>query len=196
MHIHVHPAGATTLADSSGNGYNNYVIVNGGTTNGQYLSLVAAQKQSVTLDSSAIPSVVSTSYTISGCLKPLTTPSWSRFFDFNSQIVTSGSDPCLFTPKVTIWQTTVNYGNANNNKVGYEIYNNCGATASIYGESTTGIGNVFWTQVTLKSDGNVVSTVYTGGISEAPLRTYMHALSVSSPRTPPTFPRPLSFFPT
>lgn len=151
-HVHVPTAGSTTLADSSGNGYNNNVIVNGGTTNGQYLLLDGASKQWVTLDASAIPTLVaSASYTITACLRPQTTPAWSRFFEFTSALG-SGSN-CAGK---TIWNGEVNY--AGIGLAGFELYNDCGVLGGTAGGTATALSNSMWTQVAMASDGNYVST--------------------------------------
>ena len=75
--------GATTIPDLSGNGYDG-TLPNGGTFNGEYLTLDSTQSQWVQISSALKPSLNTVDYTISSCIVSKSSAPWTRLFDFNN----------------------------------------------------------------------------------------------------------------
>jgi len=85
-------AGATTISDLSGNGFNAQ-LPNGGTFNNEYLSLDATLFQWVNISNSLATSLNTQDYTISSCVMSKNTAPWTRLYDFNSKYYLINDNP-------------------------------------------------------------------------------------------------------
>lgn len=77
-------AGAGTIPDLSGNGYDAQ-LPNGGTFNDEYLNLDASLNQWVNISNSLATSLNTQDYTISSCVVSQNAAAWTRLYDFNSE---------------------------------------------------------------------------------------------------------------